>query len=116
VNDESRPKAAHETPAKASTQSVPDATDTVTADIPTLDELSPRGREIASAYMESGMSAGIEIGRQGLEREWHGRQEISGAIARLVATSGPWDALADLRGDHVRAERQRAILAERGIA
>jgi hypothetical protein len=99
----------------SSTQSVPDATDTVTADIPTLDELSPRGREIASAYLESGMSAGIEIGRQGLENEWHGRQAVSAAIARLVATSGPWDALADLRGDHARAERQRAILADRAI-
>lgn len=32
--------------------------------IPTLDELSPRGREIAVAYLESGLVAGIQLGQR----------------------------------------------------
>jgi hypothetical protein len=100
----------------SSKPSLPDTTHVVTCDIPTLDELSPRGRDIASAYMESGVVVGISMGRQQIEDEQRGRMEVSAAIARQIATSGPWDVLAGLRGDHVRADAQRAILRDRGIA
>jgi hypothetical protein len=56
------------------------------------------------------------MGRKGLEDEWRGRQEVSAAIARQIATSGPYADLADKRGQHDRAERQRAILRARGVS
>lgn len=59
---------------------------------------------------------GIEIGRQQAEDEWRGRQTVSAAIARQIAQAGPYADLAEQRGEPDRATRQRAILAERGIA
>jgi hypothetical protein len=70
----------------------------------------------AMGWYESGVVAGIAMGRKGLEDEWRGRQEVSAAIARQIATSGPYADLADKRGQHDRAERQRAILRARGVS
>jgi hypothetical protein len=83
---------------------------------PTLDELPPRGRQIVLAYVESVYAAGIEAGRQQVEEEQHGRGVVSAAIAQMIAGTPPYAVLADVRGDHVRAERQRAILSERGVS
>lgn len=66
-------------------------------------------------WYQSGVEHGIAIGRQQVEDEWRGRQAVSAAIARQIASWGPYDELADRRGDHGRAQAQRRILAERGI-
>lgn len=67
-------------------------------------------------WYEIGVLHGIGIGRQQVEDEWRGRQAVSAAIARQVAAWGPYEELAGRRGDHGRAQTQRRILAERGIA
>jgi hypothetical protein len=92
----------------------------VTDDIPAPHELSARGWEIASAYLETGIVIGIGMGRQQLEDEWRGRMEVSAAIARQIATAGPWDELADRRaaagtGRPDQGALQRQILRDRGI-
>ena len=66
-------------------------------------------------WYESGIVYGIALGRQQIEDEWRGRMEVSGAIARMIAQAGPYDQLADKRGQHDRAAAARALLAERGI-
>ena len=68
------------------------------------------------AWYEFGVLHGIAIGRQQVEDEWRGRQAVSAAIARQIASWGPYDELAERRGDHDRAQTQRRILAERGIS
>jgi hypothetical protein len=83
---------------------------------PAPHELSPRGWEIASAYYASGYIAGIDHGRQQLEDEWRGRQEVSAAIARMVAEAGPWDELEDRRGRPASAAAHRRLMAERGVS
>lgn len=85
------------------------------AAIPAPNELSARGWAIASAYYQNGLLDGIEIGRQQIEDEWRGRQAVSAAIARQIASWGPYDQLAERRGDHERADVQRALLRERGV-
>jgi len=81
---------------------------------PTLDELPPRGRQIVLSYVESVYAAGIAAGRQQVEDEQRGRGVVSAAIAQMIAGTPPYAELADRRGQPERAERQRAILAERG--
>lgn len=83
--------------------------------IPTLAELSARGREIASSYYESGMVAGVARERLLVESEWFGRLEVSKAIARMISSSVPFADLCDRRGDTARAARARATLVERGV-
>lgn len=84
--------------------------------VPTLAEMSARGREIACAYFEAGVIDGIAIGRHQLEAEWRALDLAAFAAARSTASTLAFDELADRRGQHDRAERQRAILRERGIA
>ncbi|OIQ84052.1 hypothetical protein GALL_341320 [mine drainage metagenome] len=83
--------------------------------IPAPHELSDRGWEIASAYFEQGLVEGIARGRQQAEDEWRGVMTAGAAVARMVASAGPYDQLADRRGQHDRATAARALLAERGI-
>lgn len=84
-------------------------------DIPALDELPPRGRQIVLAYVESVYAAGIAAGRQQVEDEQRGRGVVSAAIAQMIASTPPYAELAERRGQPERATRQRAILAERGV-
>lgn len=65
---------------------------------------------------EVGFQHGIDHGRQQLEDEWRGTHEISAAIARQIAEQGSYADLAERRGQLDRAERQRRIVRERGIA
>jgi len=96
--------------------SLPDPVDDRTDDtIPTLAAMTPHARVIALAYFEAGRAEGIEAGRRQLEDEWRGTYEVSAAVARQVAQRGPFDELAERRGQPERAARQRAILAERGV-
>lgn len=83
--------------------------------IPGLHEMNARGREIASAFYEAGYVAGVAAGRDELEQEWTDQHAVAAAIARQMAQRGPYSELADRRGHSERAERQRMILAERGI-
>ena len=84
-------------------------------DVPQLHRMSPRARTIALEYYAYGFTHGVAAGRRGLEEEWTGRQEVSAAIARRMAASGPFDALCAARGEPERAARHRALMAERGI-
>lgn len=68
------------------------------------------------AWFEAGLVEGIEIGRRQLEDEWRGTMQAGAEVARRVASAGPYAALCDRRGEPERAERQRHILAERGVA
>ncbi|MGY4642806.1 hypothetical protein [Cellulomonas sp. URHB0016] len=67
-------------------------------------------------WYEAGIVHGIAIGRQQVEDEWRGRMEVSAAVARMVAGAVPYAELCDRRGEHDRADRQRTILRDRGVA
>lgn len=65
---------------------------------------------------EHGFAEGLEVLVRGLDEKR--RLELTahhGALAELLASSPSFAELCDMRGDHQRAERQRQILAERGI-
>jgi len=64
---------------------------------------------------EVGMLDGIELGRRQLEGEWAALDVANARTARAVAQAGPYDELADRRGQHDRAEQHRRIVRERGI-
>ena len=83
--------------------------------IPTPAEMNARGLVIAMAYFEDGYVAGIAAGRAQLEQEWTDQHAYAALVARQVAAHGPYVDLAERRGHHLRAERQREILAERGL-
>lgn len=86
------------------------------ADIPTLDELSRRGRAIVLAYIEAERISADERGYARCLDDFHARAEMSAEVARLVSSAGPYADLAERRGQGDRAAAQRAILAERGIS
>ena len=84
-------------------------------DVAPLHRMTARGRAIALAWWEDGYVHGLTAGRRELEAEWSGRQEVSAAIARQMAASGPFDALCEARGEPERAARHRALMAGRGV-
>ena len=84
-------------------------------DVPSLTDMTPAAQEVALAYYESGVLAGIGIGRQQAEDEHRGLWEVSAAIARQVAQNGSYSDLAERRGQPERAVRQRSLLAARGV-
>ena len=74
--------------------------------------------ENEAAWYASGLDAGIELGRRQAEAEL---DAVWNATARRVQALGkpesvPYDQIAERRGEHRRAERQRQILRERGVA
>ena len=83
--------------------------------LPPLESMSPRAREVCLAWYQAGVEDGVRIGRQQVEDEWRGAMTVSAAIARQVASREPYADLAERRGQHDRAERQRALLRERGV-
>ena len=73
---------------------------------------------LCNDYWASGFSRGLEEGRRAAEAEM---AAAWGAVARRVQGLGrpesvPYDVLAERRGEDDRAERQRRILHERGVA
>ena len=75
---------------------------------------APLTREYLDGY-EIGVLHGIDIGRRELEAEWRGCQEVSAAIARMIAKAGPYDELAIRRGQPARAAAQVATLIRNGV-
>ncbi|MCR6491708.1 hypothetical protein [Cellulomonas sp. P24] len=61
------------------------------------------------------MLHGIAMGRQQVEDEWHTVRADGGRVARMLAASPSYAELCERRGEPERAERQRRILAERGV-
>lgn len=97
--------------------SLPATTDAVTDDtIPTLAELGPRGRAIASEYYASGFAAGLNEGWDRRERSYAERHEVVRAIVRRLAATPSYSLAADLRGQPERAEAQRATLRRNGVS
>ena len=88
----------------------------MTDSIPTLNEMSARGREIAGAYYESGYVAGVVAGCQQMFDAWRATAERSAAVAAVIANAPSFAELCNLRGEPERAERQRATLVDRGVA
>lgn len=86
------------------------------ADIPPLHTISPRGREIIAAYLEPEIAYAFERGWQACEDHYGRLHTVSADVARTVADRGSFADLAERRGQHDRATRQRAVLRERGIA
>lgn len=78
--------------------------------------LSRRDRQLWLDGYVWGFQHGVDRGLEISEDEWRGRMAVSAAIARQIAEAGPYDALADRRGEHDRAQAQRDLLAERGIS
>lgn len=70
----------------------------------------------AMGWYEAGIILGVTMGRQQIVDEWRGRMEAGAAVARMIASHGPYDELAERRVQPERAARQRAILRDRGIA
>ena len=111
-----RPAVAAFAPGKARTSTIAAAMSRAAdVDMPELNTMTRRARTIALAYYEDGFVHGVAAGRQQLEAEWFGRQEVSAAIARRMAKAGSFDALCEARGESERAARHRALMAERGI-
>ena len=87
----------------------------VERDIPTLDNMSMRGREIASAYYESGYVAGIAEGCQQMYDAWRERAEVSAAVAAQVARTPSYAELCERRGMPERAAAQVRTLIANGV-
>lgn len=75
-----------------------------------LDEMAD-----ALGWYEAGVLHGIEMGRRQVEDEWRGRQAVSAAIARQIASAGPYAGLCEQRGEPERAQAQRDLLRRRGV-
>jgi len=86
-----------------------------TEDIPLLHQMNARGRRIAEAYYEAGVVAGIEMGRRQVEAEEEARWAWMREHIRSIASTPDYATLADRRGQHQRAQRQRDLLQQRGI-
>jgi hypothetical protein len=74
-------------------------------------------RPVELAWYEAGLDHGIALGRRQVEdelaAEWAAlRAQVMPRLRSLV----PYADLADRRGQHDRAERQRRTLRERGVA
>lgn len=71
--------------------------------------------------LQEGYRAGYDAGRSDEASAREAVDEASRAAAHrahaaFLARLTPWDELAERRGEHDRAARQRALLAARGIA
>lgn len=87
---------------------------------PDLWAMAPRAQTIALEWFEAGVSVGyadgVAQGRQAAEQELAAIQRAAVESARRTADRGPYADLAERRGEHDRAARQRAHLAGRGAA
>lgn len=86
--------------------------------IPTLAEMSGWGRVVATAYFAAGRAEGYAAGYAAAEADIAALQRRAAAVAHELGSprAVPYAELADRRGEHAAADRQRAILRERGIA
>lgn len=105
MNDESRPKAAHETPTKASTAILPEPVENVTDDL-TDDYM---------AGYEAGWRDRTVVALDDADAAWWDVRTQAGRVARMLASSKPYADLCEQRGEPERAARQRQILADRGV-
>lgn len=78
--------------------------------------MTPRAQAVAMEWYEAGYVAGVARGREAAEDELAALQRAAVDSARRTAARGPYADLAKLRGEHDRAARQGALIAERGIA
>ena len=69
-------------------------------------------------WWASGYARGLEDGRRQAEADMAATWAETARRVQALAkdTAAPYDALAERRGEHDRAERQREILRERGVA
>lgn len=67
------------------------------------------------AYYESGVTAGIEIGRRQVQEEIAAEWALIKAVSIPAALREPYDVLSDRRGQHARAAAHRRLMAERGV-
>lgn len=81
-----------------------------------LGAMSDDARASWMAVWELGLTEGWNRGYQAAEDDMAARWRHAHAVTQAVAQTTPYDVLADRRGEHDRAERQREILRERGIA
>lgn len=91
----------------------------MSTEIPRIADMSERGQRIAGWYHDEGhrvgFAAGYAQGRADEAEELAALQRSAVAVTRAVAQAGPYVDLCELRGEPGRAERQRRLLAERGI-
>lgn len=83
--------------------------------IPTLVEMNPWGRTVATSYYEAGVRAGITEGRRQVEDEVAAQWRHAYESSQMIARTPSYVELAERRGEVERADRQRQILLERGI-
>lgn len=80
--------------------------------IPDITAMTDHELDIAMAYyrmgMEAGRSRGYDAGYRSAEEDIAALQRTAVAFARAAASSPTYAQLADMRGDHDRAERARA--------
>lgn len=84
--------------------------------VPRLNEMNAHGQYVALAYYESGLKHGYAAGYDDCEAEVNAQQAHAASLSRMVAMRPSYADLCERRGEHERAERQRAILRERGIS
>lgn len=84
--------------------------------LPHLAEMTPRDQNLWLHGYEHGFTAGTAHGRELEEADLASLQRAAVASARGAADRGPYADLADRRGEHDRADRQRELLRARGVA
>lgn len=105
---------------RASLAQAPDTVPNHAEPIPTLAEMTPHGRTVALTYYESGAVAtwpeAFEAGRRSVEAELADEWAALRAVIVPNSLRPGYAHLAELRDQPERANRQREILAERGVA
>ena len=81
-----------------------------------LADMTPDARASWLAVYELGCRDGYARGYEAAEADLAAIQRRAHAVVQQAARAVPYDVLCERRGEHARAERQRAILRERGIA
>ncbi|RYV52054.1 hypothetical protein [Pengzhenrongella frigida] len=88
-------------------------------EIPALHEISPWGRQIVLAHIESerasALALGIAIGRQEVYDAWHQTAVVSAAVAQMIANTPSYAELCRRRGEPELAARQLATLSANGV-
>lgn len=80
-----------------------------------LAQMTPDARASFLAVFQLGAEAGWHDGYRAAEEDLAAIQRRAHAVVQAAARSLPYDALAERRGEHHRAERQRELLRQQGV-
>lgn len=85
-------------------------------DVPTLATMNARGTTVAVAYYEAGLEHGWALGFRAAEEEFAHLHRRAHEVVQHAARTPTFAELCERRGEPDRAEANRALLRDRGIA